>query len=133
MFQTKAVEIIKTQFLCRISPPPRKSCAVYELMCNSTVSPDRPQTTIWRMRTECWIPKATNTHSEYVILIAFSNTTMVAQARHIVTLDAHCLYCCIFNPLLQEITSKGKVFPLQARCDPEGGYRYSSTFPWPRH
>ena len=27
--------------------------------------------TIWRMRTACWIPKAKNTHSEYVILIAF--------------------------------------------------------------
>ena len=27
--------------------------------------------TIWRMRTACWTPKATNTHSEYVILIAF--------------------------------------------------------------
>jgi hypothetical protein len=26
---------------------------------------------IWRMRIACWIPKATNTHSEYVILIAF--------------------------------------------------------------
>jgi len=29
------------------------------------------QTTIWRMRIAYWIPKATNTHSEYVILIAF--------------------------------------------------------------
>jgi len=27
--------------------------------------------TIWRMRIACWIPKATNTHSQYVILIAF--------------------------------------------------------------
>jgi hypothetical protein len=25
---------------------------------------------IWRMRTACWIPKATSTHTEYVILIA---------------------------------------------------------------
>jgi len=32
---------------------------------------DRPYMTIWRMRIECWVPKATNTHSEYVILIAF--------------------------------------------------------------
>ena len=29
----------------------------------------RPRTTI--MRVECWTPKATNTHSQYVILIAF--------------------------------------------------------------
>ena len=28
--------------------------------------------TIWSMRIACWIPKATNTHSEYVILIAFA-------------------------------------------------------------
>jgi hypothetical protein len=34
------------------------------------VEPDRPQT-IRRMRIACWIPKATNTHSEYVILTAF--------------------------------------------------------------
>jgi len=26
---------------------------------------------IWRMRAACWIPKVTNTHSEYIILIAF--------------------------------------------------------------
>ena len=25
----------------------------------------------WRMRTACWIPKATHTHSEHVIFIAF--------------------------------------------------------------
>jgi len=28
---------------------------------------------------------------------------------------------------------KGKVIQLQARCGPEGGYRYNSTLPWPRH
>jgi len=27
--------------------------------------------TIWRTRIAGWIPKATNTHSEYAILIAF--------------------------------------------------------------
>jgi hypothetical protein len=27
--------------------------------------------TIWRMRIACWINKATDTHLEYVILIAF--------------------------------------------------------------
>jgi len=26
--------------------------------------------TIWRMRIACWIPKATDTHTQYVILIA---------------------------------------------------------------
>ena len=32
---------------------------------------DRPQMTVWRMRISRWIPKATNTHSQYVILPAF--------------------------------------------------------------
>ena len=30
-----------------------------------------PQMTMRRMRTACWIPKATNTHLQYVTLIAF--------------------------------------------------------------
>ena len=33
--------------------------------------PDRQQTTIRRMRNACWITKATNTDSEYVIFTAF--------------------------------------------------------------
>jgi len=40
-------------------------------MCKNVVDPGRPQLTIWRMRIAHWIPKATDTHSEYVILIAF--------------------------------------------------------------
>jgi hypothetical protein len=36
------------------------------------VEPDRPQMTIWRMRFACWITKATDTPSEYVILIALA-------------------------------------------------------------
>ena len=31
----------------------------------------RPQMTVWRVRIACWIPKATDTHLEYVILIVF--------------------------------------------------------------
>jgi hypothetical protein len=30
---------------------------------------DRPQMTIWRIRMACWITKAADTHSEYVIFI----------------------------------------------------------------
>jgi hypothetical protein len=35
------------------------------------VVPDRPQLTIERMRIAYWITKATNIHSEYVVLIVF--------------------------------------------------------------
>ena len=40
-------------------------------MWENILDPGRPQMTICRMRIACWIPKATNTHSKYVILIAF--------------------------------------------------------------
>ena len=45
--------------------------SVYETMWKNIVEPDRPQVTIWRMRITCWIPKATDAHSEYVIATAF--------------------------------------------------------------
>ena len=35
------------------------------------VERDRPQMTMWLTRIACWIHKATNTHSECVIPIAF--------------------------------------------------------------
>jgi hypothetical protein len=40
-------------------------------MWKDIVQPGRPQVTIWRMRVACWIPEATDTHSEYVIITAF--------------------------------------------------------------
>jgi hypothetical protein len=40
-------------------------------MWKNIVEQDRPQMTIWHMRIACWISKATNIHSEYVILFAF--------------------------------------------------------------
>jgi hypothetical protein len=69
LFQTKVVEKIKTHISCFITFS--GSRAVYEIMWKNNEEPRRPQTTIWRKSLECWIPKATNTRSEYVILIAF--------------------------------------------------------------
>jgi hypothetical protein len=39
-------------------------------MWKNIVQPDRPKK--WRMPIACWITKATNTHSDYEIIIAFS-------------------------------------------------------------
>jgi hypothetical protein len=47
------------------------SRAVFKIMWKSIVEPDRPQMIIWRMRIACWIPNATNTQKDYVIIIAF--------------------------------------------------------------
>jgi hypothetical protein len=38
---------------------------------DTIVKPGNPQMAIWYMRISRWISKATNTHSEYVIIIAF--------------------------------------------------------------
>ena len=40
-------------------------------MWKNIVETERPQMTIWGMRIACLIPKATNTHSEYVVLFVF--------------------------------------------------------------
>jgi len=45
--------------------------AVYETMWKNMVERDRTQMTIWLMRIACCITKAINTHSLYVIIIAF--------------------------------------------------------------
>jgi hypothetical protein len=59
-----------TYFLCSANFFTPKSCRLRDNV-EKIVEPDKPQMTIWRMRIACWITKATNTHSEYVILIAF--------------------------------------------------------------
>jgi len=66
----KIVEKIKTQILFSITFF-LENHAVNEKMWKNIVEPGRQQMTIWSMRIACWIPKATKTHSEYVILIAF--------------------------------------------------------------
>jgi hypothetical protein len=45
--------------------------AVCETMSKNSIEPGMSHLTIWRMRIACWIPKATNIHSEYVIPIRF--------------------------------------------------------------
>ena len=70
MCQTKVVDKMKIHILCLITFFP-ESRAVCEIVWKHTAEPDRPQMTMCRMRIACWIPKAINTHSDYVILIAF--------------------------------------------------------------
>ena len=41
------------------------------MMPKNMIEPDMPQVTVRRMRFACWMIKATDTHSEYVILIGF--------------------------------------------------------------
>ena len=82
--------IISRSFLLRMRNVSDKSCrenqnthfvfckfffsenrALYDMTWRIILERGRPQMTIWRMRIACWITKATNTHLEYAILIAF--------------------------------------------------------------
>ena len=71
MFQTEVVEEIKLHILCSVTFFSFENRAVYKIMWKNIVEPGRPHMTIRRMRIACRITKATNTHSENVILIAF--------------------------------------------------------------
>jgi hypothetical protein len=71
MFQTKVVEKIKTYFM--FSTFFFENPAVYEIMCKNISAGQAADDNITRrMRIACWISEATITHSEYVILIAFT-------------------------------------------------------------
>jgi hypothetical protein len=68
----------------------RKSCR-FLMTWKNIVERDRPQMTIWRMRITCWIPKATNRHSEYVNTYCLPSAKMVARKRLVVTFYVHFL------------------------------------------
>jgi hypothetical protein len=112
MFQKNFAEKIKTRILCsnffslKIAP--------FMWQCGNKcgrTGEAADENIILRMRTTCWITKATHTHSEYVILIAFlrqqllqENTsilrytyiactaTMVTRKHLNITLYVHCLH-----------------------------------------
>ena len=48
---------------------------VYEIMWKNIVDPCRAHMAIRRMRMAYWISKATNTHSEYVVLNIYKEPT----------------------------------------------------------
>ena len=66
MFLTKVVEKIKMHILRSIT----FFSAVYEVWKN-IAEPGRPQVTIWRKCVICWIPTATDTHSQHVVITDF--------------------------------------------------------------
>ena len=49
----------------------KKNPTACEIMLKNIVDPDRPHMAVWCMCIVCWIPKGTNTHPKYVILLLF--------------------------------------------------------------
>jgi len=69
-------------------PENRASC---EITWKNFVGRSRPQMAVWRI---VWrIPKATNTHSQYIILIAFPTSKMAEWTLLNTTLYVHWLSC----------------------------------------
>jgi len=75
--------------------------------------------TVWRMRIVCWIPKATDTHSEHVIVIAFQPQQWLQERAAV--LDVHCLSCpCCSEgpapPRKEQIKRKSELANLWDAC-----------------
>ena len=68
-----------------------ESHALYEIMWKDVVERGRSQMTIWRMRIACWIPRATNRHSDCVIQIAFP----LQQWLHELSLMLRCTHTAV--------------------------------------
>ena len=69
MFQTKVLRKINTHILCTVTYI-RKSCRLWDNVKKyCTARQATNDNIIQRMSIACWIPKATNTHSQHVILI----------------------------------------------------------------
>ena len=68
-------------------------------MVNVIAERGRSEMTIWRMRIACWVPNATNTHSDYLMLIVLSlqqllhERTSMLRYRHIACLVRVIVLC----------------------------------------
>jgi len=58
------------------------------------LEPDTSEVTIWRMRVACWISNTIDTHSEYVILIAFPLQQWLRESATL--LNYSYLACLVF-------------------------------------
>jgi len=95
-----------TYFVCNIF-----LIVLLATMWKNIVVTDRPQMAIWRMCIACWRLKATNTHWEYVILIAFPTATAVVRACLSVTLYVHWLSCINFCWQVKKVVTETKDLP----------------------
>jgi hypothetical protein len=83
--------------------------------------------TIRRMRFACWMIKATDTHPEYAILIAFPQQQWIRERALVLRLYIYCLSCLLLTATCRSGTIQIErifAFPLQqllsecARIDP---------------
>ena len=91
------VEKIKTRILSSLFFEKHALC---EIMWKNSVERDRTQKTILRMRIACWIPKAIDTRSLYVVLVAFPLQQCLPESARCYVISTLpvcvCVCVCVF-------------------------------------
>ena len=104
--------------------------AVYEILWKNRLEPGRPQMKIWRMRIACWVPKPTNTRSEYALLIDFPLQHSWHEISSLLTLilTLPVLLKLIFNK--QQMTSEVYALCLDAKSKYDTEHRICLRCIW---
>jgi len=107
----KVVEKIKTHILCVCVSFFSKTHALYEIMLKTMGQRDRLQMTIWRTHSACWLPQATITCSECVILISFPWLQWLFRCTSMLFSLHHA--CCLVTQLLYQLMHLYKIYTLK--------------------
>jgi hypothetical protein len=57
---------------------------IYEIICKTIVEPGKTEMATLHTRVACWMPKATNTRSEYLLLIVFPQQIVARVGLNVV-------------------------------------------------
>jgi hypothetical protein len=123
-YQIKTLWIFSNIFFCR------NTCRLWNNMeqyCRAGQATN--DNTIRRMRIACWVPKATNTHSECTIIIAFPSQQWFHKRAWMLRYSAcrcisetQCAYCAVRTESLNTVQVSGK------SCDRPFQRRFSWLF-----
>jgi hypothetical protein len=92
-----------------------ENCALVKLYEKNIVQLDRPQMAIWHMYFACWMTKATNTDSGYVILIAFPRQQCFLESTSMLPYTYITCRVKVFFHLHQTISVASSLQVLQKR------------------
>jgi hypothetical protein len=97
-------------------------------MCKNMAETERSRmAVIQRMRFACWITKATDTHAEYELLIAFTRQQCLRERAGMLRLYVRCLSCYPFMYSVQSTFLKTKMSRTWSRCELEFAGSYESS------
>jgi hypothetical protein len=85
--------------------PSPGNCGAYGIMWKNVVDPGRPHTVIWRTRIACWMSKAANAHTGYVIFIAFPLQQWLHERALMLRYTRMYVACC-FSRYMLDFTLK---------------------------